>query len=138
MSRARLVSGALVVFTALVTWLPYGVVYGFMRLTPSGSKALVYIFFYFSIVSNPIIYGFALYKCDIFREGCSECCFGEESEVEPNPQPAGFAPRVVEPRSFTDLGSATSDITDSVTRDGGTHQPQFQDRVQVLSNSSMS
>ena len=124
--------------TALVTWLPYGVVYGFMRLTPSGSKALVYIFFYFSIVSNPIIYGFALYKCDIFREGCSECCFGEESEVpvEPdNPSPAGVPAPVVEPKSFTDLGSATYDITDSVSRDGGIRQPQFQDSVQVLSSS---
>ncbi|KAL5269433.1 hypothetical protein ACHWQZ_G003047 [Mnemiopsis leidyi] len=132
MSRARLVSGALVVLTALVTWLPYGIVYGFMRFTPSGPKALVYIFFYFSIVSNPIIYGFALYKCDIFREGCSECCCKEESEVEPTlPQPVDRA-RVVEPRSFTDLGSATSDITSSVTP----RQPQFHDSLRVISSSS--
>ncbi|XP_063683997.1 uncharacterized protein LOC134818405 [Bolinopsis microptera] len=131
MSRGKRLSGALVVTTALVTWLPYGIIYGILRYTPSGPKALVYIFFYLSIVTNPIIYGFLMYKCDIFREGCSDCCCGEDSDAQPSySEPA----RVVEPKSFTDIVSGTTTMTDSVTRDGGL--PQFQDRVAIVGNSS--
>ena len=134
MSPRKRLSGALVVITALVTWLPYGIVYGILRYTPSGAKALVYIFFYMSIVTNPIIYGFVMYKCDIFKKGGSECCCGERSEAEPSfPTPA----RVDDPRSFTDIRSGTDTMkstTDSATRDGG--RPQFQDRVHVISSSS--
>ncbi|XP_063684236.1 uncharacterized protein LOC134818551 [Bolinopsis microptera] len=127
MTRGKRLSGALVVTTALVTWLPYGIVHGILRYDTSEEKSLVYIFFYLSIVTNPIIYGFLMYKCDIFREGCSDCCCGEDSEAQPSySEPA----RVVEPKSFTDIVSATHSMTDTVT------SPLCQGRVAIMGSSS--
>ena len=127
MTRGKRLSGALVVMTALVTWLPYAIVHGILRYDTSEEKSLVYIFFYLSIVTNPIIYGFLMYKCDIFREGSSKCCYEEASEAQPSySEPA----RVVEPKSFTDIVSATNSMTDTVT---GTH---VQDRLVIMGSSS--
>ena len=106
LSRAKFLSGALVVLTALVTWLPYAIVHGILRYDTDGEKSLVYIFFYLSVVTNPVIYGFMMYKWDIFREGCSKCCVDEGAESEPS-QPTPAKHVALEQKSFTDIETAS-------------------------------
>ena len=105
MSPGKRLSGALVVATALVTWLPYGIVYGVFRYDTLGTRSLVFVFFYLSVVTNPLIYGFLMYKCGIFKEGCSSCCH----EVVSDAPPGFHGPVKAEDRtSFTNIESASA------------------------------
>eukprot|EP00116_Pleurobrachia_bachei_P008184 sb/3468446/ len=60
-----------VISAALVTWLPYFIVYAIMRKYPVEGYSLVLVAFYISIITNPI---FITWDKLAFRRGCIQCC----------------------------------------------------------------
>ena len=117
--HARVKTGLLVIIPFIITWLPYLILY--QGMDKAGQEyTLIYIFFYFSIVYNPIIYGYWKYGLQIFKEGCcKECCYEVKEE-----------PSSITPVHIDQVSSLTDGDTDRMER--SRPQPAQGGKVDVM------